>query len=99
MRGLTDKVVVIAGGGSGIGAATARRLVAEGASVVVGDLVGDNAEAVRVCEHALRLRPGMPQAERLLAQLGATQTESLVGTLAYGKRGYRMRRTVAPCRG
>jgi NAD(P)-dependent dehydrogenase (short-subunit alcohol dehydrogenase family) len=46
MRGLSDKVVVVAGGGSGIGAATARRLGAEGAAVVVGDLVGDNAEAV-----------------------------------------------------
>ena len=40
MRGLADKVVVVAGGGSGIGAATARRLGAEGAAVVVGDLGG-----------------------------------------------------------
>ncbi len=46
MRGLDDQVVVVAGGGSGIGAATAVRLAEEGASVVVGDLVGDNAEAV-----------------------------------------------------
>ncbi len=46
MRGLTDKVVVIAGGGSGIGAATAIRLGEEGAQVVVGDLAADNAEAV-----------------------------------------------------
>ncbi len=46
MRGLTDKVAVIAGGGSGIGAATAVRLAEEGAQVVVGDLAGDNAEAV-----------------------------------------------------
>src|SRR5215218_5923653 len=46
MQGLADKVVVVAGGGSGIGAATARRLGTEGAAVVVGDLVGDNAEAV-----------------------------------------------------
>ena len=46
MRGLEDQVVVVAGGGSGIGAATAVRLAEEGASVVVGDLVGDNAEAV-----------------------------------------------------
>jgi NAD(P)-dependent dehydrogenase (short-subunit alcohol dehydrogenase family) len=46
MRGLTDKVVVVAGGGSGIGAATARRLGAEGAAVVVGDLNGDSALAV-----------------------------------------------------
>ena len=46
MRGLDNKIVVVAGGGSGIGAATAVRLAEEGASVVVGDLVGDNAEAV-----------------------------------------------------
>ncbi|HEY3670511.1 MAG TPA: SDR family oxidoreductase [Acidimicrobiia bacterium] len=46
MRGLTDKVVVIAGGGSGIGAATAMRLAEEGAQVVVGDLAADNAEAI-----------------------------------------------------
>jgi NAD(P)-dependent dehydrogenase (short-subunit alcohol dehydrogenase family) len=46
MQGLGEKVVVVAGGGSGIGAATARRLGAEGAAVVVGDLVGDNADAV-----------------------------------------------------
>jgi NAD(P)-dependent dehydrogenase (short-subunit alcohol dehydrogenase family) len=46
MRGLADKVVVVAGGGSGIGAATARRLGAEGAAVVVGDLNGGNADAV-----------------------------------------------------
>jgi NAD(P)-dependent dehydrogenase (short-subunit alcohol dehydrogenase family) len=46
MRGLDGKVVVVAGGGSGIGAAAAGRLAEEGASVVVGDIVGPNAEAV-----------------------------------------------------
>jgi NAD(P)-dependent dehydrogenase (short-subunit alcohol dehydrogenase family) len=46
MRGLDGKVVVVAGGGSGIGAATAARLAEEGASVVVGDIVMPNAEAV-----------------------------------------------------
>lgn len=34
MRGLKDKVAVIAGGGSGIGAATARRLAEEGARLM-----------------------------------------------------------------
>lgn len=38
MRGLSGKVFVVAGGASGIGAATARRLAEEGAAVVVGDL-------------------------------------------------------------
>ena len=44
MRGLEGKAGIVAGGGRGIGAATARRLVAEGASVVIGDIVGDWAE-------------------------------------------------------
>jgi NAD(P)-dependent dehydrogenase (short-subunit alcohol dehydrogenase family) len=44
MRGLADKVVVIAGGATGIGAATAQRLTEEGARVVVGDLNADQAE-------------------------------------------------------
>jgi NAD(P)-dependent dehydrogenase (short-subunit alcohol dehydrogenase family) len=46
MRGLQDKVFIIAGGGSGIGAATATRLAEERARVVVGDYDGDNARAV-----------------------------------------------------
>ncbi len=46
MRGLDNLVAVVAGGGSGIGAATAVRLAQEGASVVVGDIVVENAAAV-----------------------------------------------------
>jgi NAD(P)-dependent dehydrogenase (short-subunit alcohol dehydrogenase family) len=38
VRGLADKVVVIAGGATGIGADSARRLCDEGAKVVVGDI-------------------------------------------------------------
>jgi 7-alpha-hydroxysteroid dehydrogenase len=41
MRGLGNKVAIIAGGGRGIGAATARRLASEGACVVIGDIVED----------------------------------------------------------
>ena len=51
MRGLNGKVGVVAGGGRGIGAATARRLSAEGAAVVIGDIVEewalDTARAIR----------------------------------------------------
>ena len=41
MRGLKGKVGIIAGGGRGIGAATARRLADEGAHVVIGDIAED----------------------------------------------------------
>ena len=34
MEGLKDKVIIVTGGGSGIGAATVRRLLAEGAQVI-----------------------------------------------------------------
>lgn len=43
MRRLTGKVVIVAGGASGTGAATARRLTEEGANVMIGDLDGDRA--------------------------------------------------------
>jgi NAD(P)-dependent dehydrogenase (short-subunit alcohol dehydrogenase family) len=45
MNGLEGKVFVIAGGASGIGAATAKRLGREGARVLVGDLNVNGAEA------------------------------------------------------
>src|SRR4051812_14629284 len=44
-RSLAGKVIVITGGGRGIGAATARALVAQGARVVIGDLDLETAEA------------------------------------------------------
>jgi len=46
VRGLNEKVGIVAGGGRGIGAATARRLAEEGAHVVIGDLMGDWAREV-----------------------------------------------------
>lgn len=48
MRGLENKVVVIAGGAGGIGTATSRRLADEGAKVVVGDL--NDAAAKKVAD-------------------------------------------------
>ena len=38
MRGFDGKRIVVAGAGAGIGAATAMRLAAEGARVIVGDI-------------------------------------------------------------
>ena len=46
MRGLATKVGIVAGGGRGIGAATAKRLASEGAAVVIGDLMGDWAREI-----------------------------------------------------
>ncbi|MCW2887536.1 MAG: hypothetical protein QOE54_5597 [Streptosporangiaceae bacterium] len=46
MLRFNDQVVLVAGGGSGIGAATARRLAAEGARVIVGDIHLGNAGRV-----------------------------------------------------
>lgn len=52
MRGLKDRAFVIAGGATGIGAATAKRLAAEGASVAIGDLniAGATATAKQITE-------------------------------------------------
>jgi meso-butanediol dehydrogenase / (S,S)-butanediol dehydrogenase / diacetyl reductase len=44
---LEQKVAVVTAGGSGIGAATVRRFVREGAAVVIADLSGSRAEQVR----------------------------------------------------
>ena len=69
MRGLAGKVALVAGGGSGIGAATAARIAEEGASVVVGDLA-----VVVVVLFAVVLRP-MP--ERLRPEAMRTEPVSL----------------------
>ena len=43
LQGLTDKVAVVVGGATGIGAATAARLGGEGCRVVIGDIAEDAA--------------------------------------------------------
>jgi rhamnulose-1-phosphate aldolase/alcohol dehydrogenase len=45
-KALATRIALVTGAGSGIGKATAERLVTEGACVVVADLNGDNAAAV-----------------------------------------------------
>lgn len=46
LKGIAGRTAVVTGGAGGIGSATARRLHAEGANVVVVDLDGSGAEAV-----------------------------------------------------
>ena len=45
MERLTGKVAIVTGGGGGIGSAVARRMVAEGAKVVIADLFENTAKA------------------------------------------------------
>ena len=45
-RGLAGKVALISGGARGMGASHARAMVAEGAQVVLGDLLDDEGAAV-----------------------------------------------------
>ena len=45
MRGISGKTFIVAGGATGIGAGTAKRLAADGANVAVGDVNVAGSEA------------------------------------------------------
>ncbi|MBK7251123.1 MAG: SDR family oxidoreductase [Gammaproteobacteria bacterium] len=104
MRGLKDKAAVIAGGGSGIGAATARRLAEEGAQLVIGDLSANAARAVsRSIEAAGGRAIGLAFDVRDAGSVapGFTLTEEIDRQLDPGLRaefvaGVRGRRLVSP---
>jgi NAD(P)-dependent dehydrogenase (short-subunit alcohol dehydrogenase family) len=61
MRGLEGKVAIVAGGATGIGAATAVRLAEERAAVVIGDI---NREAAEGVAEKIRANGGMALAMR-----------------------------------
>ena len=72
----TDKVAVVTGGASGIGLATTRRLVAEGARVVVADLAaGALADVEAELGDAVATVEGDISDEAHVARLVATATE------------------------
>ena len=76
MHTVTGAGVVITGGGSGIGAALARRFTAEGARVVINDLSADGAQAVARSCGALAV-PGDAATEEGVAALIAAAREHL----------------------
>jgi NAD(P)-dependent dehydrogenase (short-subunit alcohol dehydrogenase family) len=74
MEGLKDKVFIVTGGGSGIGAVTVRRLLAEGARVTAA---GTSAEKLaRIREQASEA------AERLLTVRFDLRDEDSIASLA-----------------
>lgn len=59
MKGLNGKVVLIAGGATGLGEATARRLTEEGCQVAVDDINIDKARS-----RSATTRPTAPRSRR-----------------------------------
>lgn len=80
-RRFAGKVAVVAGGGQGIGSATARRLAQEGGSVVVADIV--EASAQRVCDE---LRDFGATAGTFVGDL--SKRENAVALMAYTRSTY-----------
>jgi YD repeat-containing protein len=83
VRGLSGQVIVVAGAGRGIGAATAIRLAEEGAQIVVGDLVGEGAEKTAA---SIREAGGSAVAVRYdAADESSVQTLAAAATSSFGK--------------
>ena len=57
MARVQDKVVLISGGASGLGLASARRLAAEGATVILADIDADAGEAAAATVTGASFKP------------------------------------------
>lgn len=79
MRGLSGKAGVIAGGGRGIGAATAHRFAEEGAAVLIGDIMPEWAEETAA---AIRAAGGRATGMRLDGTSAASQGEFVAAAVA-----------------
>jgi 2-hydroxycyclohexanecarboxyl-CoA dehydrogenase len=80
MGGLNDKIAIVTGGGQGIGRAISEKLAAEGATVVVTDLAGQNASQTAAgLPGAIAI--GVDVTDRLGVQAMADQVVQLFGRI------------------
>jgi NAD(P)-dependent dehydrogenase (short-subunit alcohol dehydrogenase family) len=81
MEGLQDKVIIVAGGALGIGAATARKLAGSGAKVIIADLNEPDASATA---ESIRSTGGVATAIRF----DVTDEETIRQMIAYAVDTY-----------
>jgi NAD(P)-dependent dehydrogenase (short-subunit alcohol dehydrogenase family) len=81
MQGLQDKIVVVAGAATGLGADSARRLAGEGATVVVGDI--DSEGAAKVTAEIVAAG-----GQAVSAQFDISDDDSVKGLIAFAVTSY-----------